>query len=62
MANGLSYRLGFYLVDKIYPEWVTLLNLISHLNDNEHNRAWYKRMHEVARKDEERIFSVLKKN
>ncbi|GJU81954.1 ALP1-like protein [Tanacetum coccineum] len=57
MATGVTYRWGYYLVDGIYLEWVTLVKSISNPGDSDH-----KRMHEARRKDVKRAFGVLKKN
>ena len=61
MGNVVSYAWGYYLVDEIYPEWVTLVKLIAELAIDDHKRIRYKRMHKAAKKDRERAFGVLKK-
>nr|GEV54359.1 hypothetical protein [Tanacetum cinerariifolium] len=42
MANGVTYKWGYYLFDMIYREWVTLVNSISYLGDDDHKLIRYK--------------------
>ncbi|GKE44216.1 RNA-directed DNA polymerase, eukaryota [Tanacetum coccineum] len=61
VANGVTYRSGYYLVDGIYPELATLVKTIPEPADDDHKRILYKQKQESARKDVERAFAVLKK-
>ncbi|GJS64809.1 ALP1-like protein [Tanacetum coccineum] len=61
VVNGVTYPWGYYLVDGIYPELVTLVKTIPEPSDDYHKRIRYKQMQEAARKDVERAFGVLKK-
>jgi len=58
MVNGQQYTMGYYLADKIYPDWSTLVKTISeprNLKDSNFAKA-----QEAARKDVERTFGVLR--
>ncbi|GJW87955.1 ALP1-like protein [Tanacetum coccineum] len=59
VANDVAYKRGYYLTDRIYPEWSVLIKSISNPG-NDHKRIMYKTMHEAAQKDVERAFGVLK--
>ncbi|GKC37268.1 ALP1-like protein [Tanacetum coccineum] len=61
VANGVTYRSGYYLVDGIYPELAPLVKTIPEPSDDDHKRILYKQKQESARKDVERAFGVLKK-
>ncbi|GJV12579.1 ALP1-like protein [Tanacetum coccineum] len=61
VANGVTYRSGYYLVDGIYPELAPLVKTIAEPADDDHKRILYKQKQESARKDVERAFGVLKK-
>ncbi|GKE91022.1 ALP1-like protein, partial [Tanacetum coccineum] len=61
VANGVTYRSGYYLVDGIYPELAPLVKMIPEPSDDDHNRILYKQKQESARKDVERALGVLKK-
>ncbi|GJV26894.1 ALP1-like protein [Tanacetum coccineum] len=61
VANGVTYRSGYYLVDGIYPKLAPLVKTIPELIDDDHKRILYKQKQELARKDVERAFGVLKK-
>ncbi|GJS63381.1 ALP1-like protein [Tanacetum coccineum] len=61
VANDMTYKWGYYLIDGIYPEWVVLMKSISQPRSNDVKRIRYKQAHEAARKDVERAFGVLKK-
>nr|GEU52171.1 protein ALP1-like [Tanacetum cinerariifolium] len=61
VANGVSYRSGYYLVDGIYPELASLVKTIPGSADDDHKRILYKQKHESARKNIKRAFGVLKK-
>ncbi|GJX73030.1 RNA-directed DNA polymerase, eukaryota [Tanacetum coccineum] len=51
VANNVTYPWGYYLVDGIYSEFVTLLKMIPEPDDDDNNRILYKRKQESARKD-----------
>ena len=56
--NGNKYNMPYYLADKIYPDWATLVKTKSHpVNDKDENFA---EAQESARKDVERFFGVLR--
>ncbi|GJT66878.1 reverse transcriptase domain-containing protein [Tanacetum coccineum] len=59
VANGVTYRSGYYLVDGIYLELSPLVKTILEPADNDHKRILYKQKQESARKDVERAFGVL---
>ncbi|GJV44105.1 ALP1-like protein [Tanacetum coccineum] len=61
VANDVTYPWGYYLCDRIYPEWVPFVKSVTNLSDDDHKRLRYKAMHEAAKKDVERVFGVLKK-
>ncbi|GJS71270.1 ALP1-like protein [Tanacetum coccineum] len=61
VANDVNYKWGYYLTDRIYPEWVVLIKSISQPDSNDTKRIRYKQAHEALRKDVERAFGVLKK-
>ncbi|GJY75417.1 ALP1-like protein [Tanacetum coccineum] len=61
VANDVTYPLGYYLCDGIYPGWVPFVKSVINLSDDDHKRLRYKAMHEGARKDVERAFDALKK-
>ncbi|GJW76800.1 hypothetical protein Tco_0138482 [Tanacetum coccineum] len=61
VANDVSYPCGCYLVNGIYSELATLVEMISEPADDDYKRIQYKQMHESTRKDAERAFGVLKK-
>nr|GEX25412.1 protein ALP1-like [Tanacetum cinerariifolium] len=61
VANNMTYEMGYYLIDMIYPQCSALMKSIKNLGANDHKRILYKTKHEVARKDVERAFGVLKK-
>ena len=55
--NGNKYNMPYYLADKIYPDWATLVKTKSHpVNDKDENFA---EAQESARKDVERFFCVF---
>ena len=55
--NGHHYNKGYYLADAIYPKWSTLVKTIP--NPQGEKRQRFAQMQESARKDVERVFSVL---
>jgi hypothetical protein len=58
VVNGNSYSMRYYLVDKIYPDWSTLVKTRSQpANAKDHV---YAKAQESARKDIERTFGVLR--
>ncbi|GKB81727.1 ALP1-like protein [Tanacetum coccineum] len=61
VANDVTYRSGYYLVDEIYPELAPLVKTIPEPSDDDHKRILYKQKQESARKDIERAFGVPKK-
>ncbi|GJT28372.1 ALP1-like protein isoform X1 [Tanacetum coccineum] len=61
VANGVTYRSEYYLVDGIYPELAPLVKTIPEPSDDDHKRILYKQKQESARKDVKRACGVLKK-
>ncbi|GKA92812.1 ALP1-like protein [Tanacetum coccineum] len=61
VANGITYRSGYYLVDGIYPKLAPLVKTVPEPSDDDHKRILYKKKQGLARKDVERAFGVLKK-
>nr|GEX89743.1 putative nuclease HARBI1 [Tanacetum cinerariifolium] len=61
MANSITYRCGYYLVDGIYPELATLVKKIPEPVDDDHKQILYKQKQESTRKYMEQAFGVLKK-
>nr|GFB54877.1 protein ALP1-like [Tanacetum cinerariifolium] len=61
VANDVTYKKGYYLIDGIYPEWSVLMKSISKPRSNGYKRIMYKNAHEATRKDVERAFDILKK-
>nr|GEY81145.1 ribonuclease H [Tanacetum cinerariifolium] len=61
VANDVTYKRGYYLIDEIYPEWFVLIKFISNMGSNDHKRIMYKTVHETTWKDVERAFGVLKR-
>ncbi|GKB18147.1 ALP1-like protein isoform X1 [Tanacetum coccineum] len=61
VANGVTYKWGYYLTNGIYPEWAVLMKSISQPGSNYVKRIRYKQAHKAARKDVERAFGMLKK-
>lgn len=58
MVNGHSYDMGYYLADKIYPDWATLVKTNSHpVNAKD---STFATAQESVRKDVERAFGVLR--
>ncbi|GJS15761.1 ALP1-like protein [Tanacetum coccineum] len=60
VANNVLYKRGYYLTDGIYSQWSVLIKSVKNPGTNDHKRILYKTKHEVARKDVERAFGVLK--
>nr|GFA15209.1 hypothetical protein [Tanacetum cinerariifolium] len=56
-----AYPSEYYLIDGIYPELAPLIKTIREPADDDHKRILYKQKQELARKDVERAFGVLKK-
>lgn len=57
-VNGNNYSMGYYLADKIYPDWATLVKTKSKpQNPKDENFA---KAQESCRKDVERFFGVFK--
>lgn len=61
MASNVTYKRGYYLTDRIYPEWQVFMKSISNPGTNDHKRILYKTKYETTRKDVEQPFGVLKK-
>ncbi|GJR54232.1 ALP1-like protein [Tanacetum coccineum] len=61
VANDVTYLWGYYLVDGIYPELATVVKTIPEPSDDDYKRIRYKKMQELARKDVEQAFGVIKK-
>nr|GEZ04634.1 hypothetical protein [Tanacetum cinerariifolium] len=59
--KNVTYPWGYYLCDRIYPEWVPIFKSVTNLPDDDYKPLRYKAMHEGARKDFERAFDVIKK-
>ncbi|XP_028117584.1 uncharacterized protein LOC114315204 [Camellia sinensis] len=55
--NGNDYTMGYYLVDGIYPQWITFVKTISSSQGNK--QIYFAKAQESARKDIERAFGVL---
>nr|GEX91669.1 transposon protein, putative, Pong sub-class, expressed [Tanacetum cinerariifolium] len=51
VANGVTYRSGYYLVDEIYPELVPLVKTIPEPSDDDHKRILCKQKQESTKKD-----------
>ncbi|XP_020171742.1 uncharacterized protein [Aegilops tauschii subsp. strangulata] len=56
-VNGHKYKKGYYLVGGIYPQWSTLVKIIS--NPQGEKRQRFAQMQESAKKDVECAFGVL---
>jgi hypothetical protein len=56
-VNGRQYDMGYYLADKIYPEWAVFVKTITAPQTQEDKL--YASMQEGARKDVECAFGVL---
>jgi hypothetical protein len=56
-VNGKEYNMGYYLADRIYPEWATLIIDISSPQTRQ-QKLFTQKQHEY-RKDVERAFGVL---
>nr|GEX57729.1 hypothetical protein [Tanacetum cinerariifolium] len=61
VANDVTYRSRYYLVDGIYPKLAPLIKTIPGPSDDDHKRILYKQKQKFTRKDVERAFGVLKK-
>nr|GEY97260.1 hypothetical protein [Tanacetum cinerariifolium] len=61
VANDVTYPCGYYLIDGIYSELATLVKTIPEPADDDNKRILYKLKRELAMKDVERAFSVMKK-
>ncbi|XP_068314971.1 uncharacterized protein [Pyrus communis] len=55
--NGCQYIMRYYLVDNIYPKWVTLVQAIANLVDDA--QRWFILHQKAYRKDVERAFGIL---
>ena len=56
-VNGNNYSLGYYLADRIYPNWATFVKSIPLPQSKKHQL--FAKKQESARKDVERAFGVL---
>nr|GEZ42128.1 protein ALP1-like [Tanacetum cinerariifolium] len=61
VANGLTYPLGYYHVDGIYPELTKLVTTVLDATDDDNKRIFYKLKEGSVRKYVERAFGHLKK-
>nr|GEV55337.1 hypothetical protein [Tanacetum cinerariifolium] len=62
VANGVTYRSGYYLVDGIYPELAPLVMTIPEPAEDDHKQILYKQKRENRQgKMSKRAFGVLKK-
>ncbi|GJW56009.1 ALP1-like protein, partial [Tanacetum coccineum] len=61
VANNVPNKRGYYLTDRIYPQWPVLIKSIKNPGTNDHKRILYKTKHEATRKYVERAFGSLKK-
>lgn len=57
-VNGNHYNMGYYLADKIYPEWATLVKTKSKPQNGKDKT--FAEAQEKARKDVERFFGVFR--
>lgn len=57
-VNGTKYNMGYYLADRIYPDWATLVKTYS--EPVSLKERIYAQTQESARKDVERAFGVLR--
>lgn len=57
-VNGNDYTMGYYLVDRIYPKWATLIQTIT--NPVGEASQLFARYQESYRKDVERAFGILR--
>ncbi|KAG9410117.1 hypothetical protein AC1031_022099 [Aphanomyces cochlioides] len=57
VVNGKTYKLPYWLVDGIYPQWAVFVKGISHPQSEA--RRWFTKQQEALRKDVERGFGVL---
>ena len=58
-VNGNPYTMGYYLTDKIYPNWATFVKTVSAPASMKHKV--FASIQESCRKDVERTFGVLQK-
>ncbi|GJR92864.1 ALP1-like protein isoform X1 [Tanacetum coccineum] len=56
-VNGVTFQIGYYLADGIYPQWAAFVKSFTVARDE--RNAVFKRRQESARKDVERAFSIL---
>ncbi|GJW50465.1 ALP1-like protein [Tanacetum coccineum] len=47
VANNVPYKRGYYLTDRIYPQWPVLINSIKNPGTNDHKRILYETKHEA---------------
>jgi hypothetical protein len=58
-VNGKLYTKGYYLADRIYPEWATLVKSFTYPPEENLPMKYFKARQESCRKDVERAFGVL---
>ena len=58
VANNITYKYGYYLTDGIYPEWATFVKTFQYPQGDK--RKKFTKVQELARKNIERAFGVLK--
>jgi hypothetical protein len=56
-VNGNQYDMGYYLADKIYPEWATFVKTVNAPQSAEDKL--FSQRQETVRKDVEKAFGVL---
>jgi hypothetical protein len=56
--NGIQRNKGYWFVDGIYPRWSMFQTTLDQAGDAK--KAFYQKIQEVIRKEEERAFGVLK--
>lgn len=56
--SGVDYKYGYYLADSIYPDYATIVKSIPYPEDEKMKK--FARCQELARKDVERLFGVLR--
>jgi hypothetical protein len=59
-ADGRTYNMGYYLVDNVYPKWVTFVKALQ--NPHEKKELQFRNAQSEVRKDVERAFGTLQPN
>jgi hypothetical protein len=57
-TNDHEYNKGYYLVNGLYPRWLTFVNTISNLLLGG-KKSWLAQCQEASRKEVDRAFGVL---